>query len=199
MVQRAFFGLRQFRNYCAPTKIARCGFPWKKTTKRPAASVCTNCQTAPVAPRNGLQRCRLPLCALFCCLPLLTQAQQIEHIDTPLPDAPTMGIPAAQDAAGQNPGESLGAISGTVVDQNGNFVFSARVRLAREGHTEEREAVSTRKGTLLLRGSLGVPFHPPKRSNFCGPGSGGYSSTRGNSGGAAGLVTDSCCHVRGAG
>ena len=25
--------LRQFRNYCGLIKIARCGFPWKKTTK----------------------------------------------------------------------------------------------------------------------------------------------------------------------
>jgi hypothetical protein len=27
--------LRQFRNYCGLIKIARCGFPWKKTTKWP--------------------------------------------------------------------------------------------------------------------------------------------------------------------
>jgi hypothetical protein len=26
-------------------KIARCGFPWKKTTKKPTASVYTNCET----------------------------------------------------------------------------------------------------------------------------------------------------------
>jgi len=31
-------GLEQFRNYCGPIKIARCGFPWEKTTKRPVAS-----------------------------------------------------------------------------------------------------------------------------------------------------------------
>jgi hypothetical protein len=31
--------LRQFRNYCGLIKIARCGFPWEKTTKRPVASV----------------------------------------------------------------------------------------------------------------------------------------------------------------
>jgi hypothetical protein len=95
-------------------------------------------------PRNGLQWRRLPLraprgrrhtlCLLFCCLPFLTQAQQIGRIDTPLPDAPTVAVPAAQGVAGQKPGESLGTISGRVVDQNGNFVFSARVRLEREGH-----------------------------------------------------------------
>jgi hypothetical protein len=38
--------LRQFRNYCGLINIARCGFPWKKTTKRPVASVYTNCETA---------------------------------------------------------------------------------------------------------------------------------------------------------
>ena len=85
-------------------------------------------------PREDLRF--LALWILFCCLPFLMQAQQIKSIDTPLPDAPTMGVPAAQDAAGQNPAESLGAISGTVVDQNGNFVFSARVRLEREGQIE---------------------------------------------------------------
>src|SRR6202161_3588977 len=120
-------------------------------------------------PRNGLQQCRLPLraprgprrhtlCILFCCLPLLAQAQQIEHIDTPLPDAPTMGIPAAQDAAGQNPGESLGTISGTVVDQNGNVVFSARLRLEREGHIKEREVESDKEGHFAFAGVPAGPF-----------------------------------------
>jgi hypothetical protein len=28
----------QFRNYCGLIEIARCGFPWEKTTKRPIAS-----------------------------------------------------------------------------------------------------------------------------------------------------------------
>jgi hypothetical protein len=121
------------------------------------------------APRNGFQRCRLPLraprgsrrhtlCVLFCCLPLLARAQQIERIDSALPDAPTIGILAAQDVSGQNQGESLGTISGTVVDQNGNFVFSARVRLEREGHTEEREAVSDKEGHFSFAGVPAGPF-----------------------------------------
>ena len=38
--------LKHFRNYSGPIKIARCGFPWQKTTKRPVDSVCTNCETA---------------------------------------------------------------------------------------------------------------------------------------------------------
>jgi hypothetical protein len=46
--------LRQFRNYCGLIKIARCGFPWKKTTKRPITSVYTNCETSlELTYRNG--------------------------------------------------------------------------------------------------------------------------------------------------
>ena len=69
-----------------------------------------------------------------------------------------MGIPAEQDATGQNPVESLGTISGTVVDQNGNFVFSARVKLEREGHIEEREAVSDKEGHFTFAGVPAGPF-----------------------------------------
>ncbi len=38
--------LEQFRNYCGLIKVARCGFPWEKTTKRAVASAYTNCETA---------------------------------------------------------------------------------------------------------------------------------------------------------
>src|SRR5271154_4997718 len=37
---------RQSRNYGGLIKIARCGFPWEKTTKWPIASVDANCETA---------------------------------------------------------------------------------------------------------------------------------------------------------
>jgi hypothetical protein len=39
-------GVELFLNYGGLIKIARCGFPWKKTTKRPIAPVYTNCETA---------------------------------------------------------------------------------------------------------------------------------------------------------
>ncbi len=125
------------------------------------------------ASRNGLQWRRLParaprglrsraLCLLFCCLPFLThgaaQSQQIKRVDTALPDAPTMGILSGQDVAGQNPDQSLGTISGMVVDPNGNFVLSARVRLAREGHTEEREARSDKEGHYVFADVPPGPF-----------------------------------------
>jgi protein-S-isoprenylcysteine O-methyltransferase Ste14 len=51
-VPRLLPRLEQFRNYCALIKIARCGFPWKKTTKRPAVSVYTHCETA-LSPQPG--------------------------------------------------------------------------------------------------------------------------------------------------
>ena len=100
----------------------------------------------------------MPLCVLFCCLPFLTQAQQIKHVDTPLPDAPTTPVQVAQDAPGQNQDESLGTISGTVVDQNGNFVFPARVKLQREGHIEQREAASDNEGHFTFAGVPAGPF-----------------------------------------
>jgi hypothetical protein len=31
------WGLKRFRNYCGPKKIAKSGFPWEKTTKRSLA------------------------------------------------------------------------------------------------------------------------------------------------------------------
>jgi hypothetical protein len=38
--------LQHFRNLCFAIEVARCGFPWEKTTKRPVASISTNCETS---------------------------------------------------------------------------------------------------------------------------------------------------------
>jgi membrane-associated protease RseP (regulator of RpoE activity) len=46
--------LEQFRKYCGLVKIARCGFAWEKTTKRPIASVYTICETAMAVVLGGL-------------------------------------------------------------------------------------------------------------------------------------------------
>jgi membrane-associated protease RseP (regulator of RpoE activity) len=46
--------LEQFRKYCGMVKIARCGFPWEKTTKRSMASVYTICETAMAVVLGGL-------------------------------------------------------------------------------------------------------------------------------------------------
>jgi hypothetical protein len=80
---------------------------------------------------------------LFCCLP--GQSQQLKLV-APLPDAPN---PQAVES---------GTISGTVVDQNGNFVIAARVRLAREGQSKEKEVSSDKDGRFIFSGIAPGPF-----------------------------------------
>jgi hypothetical protein len=36
--RKRFSPIEVVRNYCGMIRIARCGFPWEKTTKRPVAS-----------------------------------------------------------------------------------------------------------------------------------------------------------------
>src|SRR5271163_2747543 len=120
------------------------------------------------APWNGIRRRKPPgrsptlsrvarffrqptIYLLFCCLP--AQSQQVRFIDTSLPEAPN-----PQVAAGQNQDQSLGTISGTVVDQNGNFVLAAQVRLTHEGHTEEQEVESDRDGHFIFSDVAPGPF-----------------------------------------
>jgi hypothetical protein len=81
---------------------------------------------------------------LFCGLP--GQSQQVRFIATSLPDAPS---PQAAES---------GTISGTVVDQNGNFVLDARVRLVREGQTEEKQVSSDKDGHFIFSGVAPGPF-----------------------------------------
>src|ERR1700742_2296261 len=76
------------------------------------------------------------LCIVVCCLPV--HAQEVQPIDTALPDGPAIALSATQDAAGQASEQTVGTISGTVVDQNGNFLLAARVSLTHPGQTEEK-------------------------------------------------------------
>jgi hypothetical protein len=62
-------------------------------------------------------------------------AQQASPIDAPVP---------AQDA-------TAGTISGTVVDQNGNFLLAARVSLRRPGQTEENTQQSDGAGHFVFK------------------------------------------------
>jgi hypothetical protein len=39
--------------WCLVQEIRVCGFPWEKTTKRPVASVYTNCETAVIGPAQN--------------------------------------------------------------------------------------------------------------------------------------------------
>jgi hypothetical protein len=102
------------------------------------------------------------LFVVFCCLPLVVEcpghAQQVQRIDTPLPDAPTMGLLAAQDTAGPSSDQTVGTISGTIVDQNGNFLLAARVSLSRAGQTEERTQESDGAGHFVFTAVPPGPF-----------------------------------------
>lgn len=98
------------------------------------------------------------VCVLLCCLPGGTQAQQIKRIDTVLPDAPTPRVLAGQDVSGQDRNQTLGIISGRIVDQNGSFIVSAHVKLAREGHPPVQEVVSDAEGHFTLVGVAAGPF-----------------------------------------
>ncbi len=97
------------------------------------------------------------ICFVFCCVSGLAQSQQLKLVETRLPDAPAVGILAGQDIPAQSQNESLGTISGTVVDQNGNVVVSAAVGLAREGHAEQ-EIKSNREGRFTFTDVPAGPF-----------------------------------------
>jgi hypothetical protein len=98
------------------------------------------------APDHGIRRRKALAIGLllFCGLP--GRSQQVKLVATSLPDAPN-----AQ-------GVESGTISGTVVDQNGNFVLAARVRLVREGQTEEKEVSSDKDGHFIFSGVASGSF-----------------------------------------
>jgi hypothetical protein len=76
---------------------------------------------------------------LFCSLPGLCQSQQVQSIDTPLPVA-------------------SGTVSGRVVDPNGNFVVSAQVTLAYEGHSGQQGVTSNAEGRFVFTNVPAGPF-----------------------------------------
>src|ERR1700680_4829805 len=80
------------------------------------------------------------LCIVFCCL-------------TALPD-----VSATQEAAGHPPEQTVGNISGTVVDQNGNFLLAARVSLTRPGLKEEKTRESDGAGHFVFTAVPPGPF-----------------------------------------
>src|SRR5271156_924756 len=90
------------------------------------------------APRHRLPWRRL-LCVVLCCLPM--EAERPAHAQQAGPI----------DAAG-------GTISGTVVDQNGNFLLAARVSLTRPGQTEEKTQESDGSGHFAFRAIPPGPF-----------------------------------------
>src|SRR5271168_2516293 len=104
------------------------------------------------APDHGIRRWKALALGLllFCALP--GQSQQLKSVATSLPEAPN------PQAAESTQDQSSGTISGTVVDQNGNFVLAARVRLVREGQSEEKEVSSDKEGRFIFSGVAPGPF-----------------------------------------
>jgi hypothetical protein len=96
------------------------------------------------------------LCIVVCCLPV--HAQEVQRLDTALPDGPAIGFSATLDAAGQPSEQTVGTISGTVVDQNGNFLLAARVSLTRPGQTEEKTHESDGAGHFVFTAIPPGPF-----------------------------------------
>jgi hypothetical protein len=96
------------------------------------------------------------LCILFCCLPI--HAQQVERVDRPLPDAPAIRLSTTQDVSGQPAEQTVGTISGTVVDQDGNFLLAARVSLTQPGRSEEKTQDSDGVGHFVFTAVPPGPF-----------------------------------------
>jgi hypothetical protein len=69
-----------------------------------------------------------------------------------------MGLLAAQDTAGSPSDQTVGTVSGTIVDQNGNFLLAARVSLSSLGQTEERTQESDGAGHFVFTAVPPGPF-----------------------------------------
>jgi hypothetical protein len=104
------------------------------------------------APDHGIRRWKSLAVGLLLVCGVPGQSQQLKFVATALPDAPN---PQAAES-GQD--QLTGTISGTVVDQNGNFVLAARVRLVREGQGEEKEVSSDNEGRFIFVGVAPGPF-----------------------------------------
>jgi hypothetical protein len=99
---------------------------------------------------------RLGLCALLCAFPApaLTQsAQPPNEGQSRVPDASVSG--ASGDLAYQ---QSLGSISGTIVDQSESTVAGAQIRLTREDQSTSQEVVSDADGQFYFAAVAPGPF-----------------------------------------
>ena len=106
------------------------------------------------APDHGIRRWMALAVGLLLFYGLPAQSQQAKLVAASLPDAPI----AQAIAPAINQDQMSGTISGTVVDPNGNFVLAARVRLAREGQSREKEVSSDKDGRFIFSGIAPGPF-----------------------------------------
>jgi VWFA-related protein len=101
--------LEQFRNYGDPIKIARCGFPWQKTTKSPASSVCIDCETARPSYRRRLGQTLWAALLVLLLAPGFLPAQGQQTPSTPPANPPQQPDQSAPDSGG--PAGDNGAIA----------------------------------------------------------------------------------------
>ena len=119
--------LEQFRNYCGLIKIARSGFPWEKTTKRPIASVYTNCGTALIH-----REARIPLQqrglypGRFTTLPKLCPASHT------IPERSSIRIGAAFERTGNTDELRIECIAGRAHDRVAMAAHVDELQMGRE-------------------------------------------------------------------
>jgi VWFA-related protein len=101
--------LEQFRNNCGLIKVARCGFPWRKTTKGPASSVYTNCKTAGPGYRRRLGQTLWAALLVFLLAPGFPRAQAQQTPSTPPANPPQQPDQSSPDSGG--PAGDNGAIA----------------------------------------------------------------------------------------
>ena len=99
---------------------------------------------------------RLGLCALLCGFPAPALAQSAQPPDGGQSRVPEASVSQASgDLAYQ---QSLGRISGTIVDQSESTVAGAQIRLTREDQSTSQEAVSDADGQFYFADVAPGPF-----------------------------------------
>jgi hypothetical protein len=126
---------------------------------------CSNRQSGTMSSRRNFRRVLLGAftglglwvlaCEIAIPAPAQSQPQVISGTESGAPDAPQNSA----SAAGQQPGpESLGSISGTVVDQAGAVAAGARVRLTRGDSSPAQEVISGENGQFFFASVPPGPF-----------------------------------------
>ena len=97
--------LGQFRNECSPIKIARRGFPWRKTMEGPASAIYTSCESTGPGFRRKLGQKLFPALLVLLLAPGFPPARGQQTPSTPPanpPQQPDQSTPDSGGPAGDN-------------------------------------------------------------------------------------------------
>ena len=112
--------------------------------------------------RTAVLGLALPLAGCLLWLPLRAQSQVSSVTPRPVTDANTLASPANQAVAprpdAQSPAALLGAVSGEVMDPNGNPLVSAHVTLQRDGSALVAATSSDAEGRFVFNEVTPGPF-----------------------------------------